>query len=53
MEQYSKTAQYLLCTGKADESKETEKYGVIKIVTDVIENNFSTYMEGNAESWSA
>lgn len=53
MEQYSESAQYLLCTGKADKSKETERYGVVKIVTDVIENKFSTYMEGNAESWSA
>lgn len=50
MEQYSEVAQYLLCTGKADKSKETEKYGVVKIVTDVIENKFSTYMEGNEKT---
>lgn len=53
MEKYSETTQYLLCTGKIDKNKETEKYGLIKIVTDVIENKFSTYMDGNAENWSA
>lgn len=53
MEHYSENAKYLLCTGKADRDKETEKYGVVKIVTNVLENEFSTYIEGNAESWSA
>lgn len=52
MKRYSEVSQYLLCTGKADRTKETEKYGIVKIVTDVIENSFSTYTEGNAESWT-
>lgn len=53
MERYNETAQCLLCTGKADRSMEMEEYGVVRIVTDVIENKFSTYMEGNAEIWSS
>lgn len=52
MKRYSEVSQYLLCTGKADRTKETEKYGIVKIVTDIIENSFSTYTEGNAESWA-
>lgn len=52
MEQYNKNAQILLCTGKVDREKEEEDYGVIKIVTDVIENKFSVDTEGNAEIWS-
>lgn len=52
MKRYSEVSQYLLCAGKADRTKETEKYGIVKIVTDIIENSFSTYTEGNAESWA-
>ena len=53
MEQYMEKTQVLLCTGKADKSKETEKYGAIKIVTNILENNFFTETEGNADYWNA
>ena len=43
MKRYSEVSQYLLCTGKADRTKETEKYGIVKIVTDIIENSFSRF----------
>ena len=48
MKKYSESSQYLLCTGNMDKSKETEKYGVIKIVTDVLQNEFNMHMYGNA-----
>lgn len=53
MNQYGKNSQYLFCTGKMQQEKETEKYGVIQIVTDVLENSFSTHTDGNAAIWSA
>ena len=53
MEQYKKNAQLLLCTGKSNKEKEEEDYGVIRIITDVIENKFSIDTEGNAEIWNS
>lgn len=53
MNQYNKNVQYLFCTGDEDKNKETENYGTVKIVTDVLDNSFSTYTEGNAKIWSA
>lgn len=53
MEQYGKNSRLLLCTGKADKDKEREKYGIIKIVTNVLENVYSVDNEGNAGIWGS
>lgn len=41
MKQYTEKTRYLFCTGKADKEEESEKYGIVKIVTDVIKNEYS------------
>lgn len=53
MKQYSENAKHLLCTGKVDREKEKEQYGMVKIMTDVIKNEYSINIEGNADIWSA
>ena len=53
MRQYEETTKYLFCTGNADKDCEKEKYGIVKIVTNVLDNSFSTYTEGNAGIWGA
>ena len=52
MKQYHERTQFLTCTGKADVNQEIEKYGIIKIQTDILGHTFSIGMEGNAEYWN-
>ena len=53
MAQYKQNAQHLFCTGKMDNENETEDYGIIKVVTDVLQNTYTPSVAGNAEIWSA
>lgn len=52
MNEYSKLTQHLICTGKSDKNDETEKYGVVKIETDVLAHTFSIHLDGNATYWN-
>ena len=52
MNQYAENVQSLFCTGNADKQKESDRYGIVKIVTNVLKNIYSTYTEGNADVWS-
>lgn len=51
MEQYSQRAENLLCTGNKNQQKERNLYGVIKVVTDVLEDTYSFELNGNATIW--
>ena len=51
MEQYRKQAQLLFCTGQREMENEVVDYGVVKIVTNVLERTFETFVEGNAGIW--
>lgn len=42
-----------MCTGKKVQNQESEKYGIIKIITDVLNNEYSIQKEGNAEYWES
>ena len=53
MDQYDEMSDFLICTGKFDKNNEACKYGMIKITTDVVDNHYSTYLEGNAVIWNA
>lgn len=53
MIQYCETAEEVFCTGNADKGRETELYGVVRIVTDVVENRNTAWTEGNAGIWNA
>ena len=53
MKQYGEISDFLLCTGKANKCRETEQYGMVKIITDITENKFSVNLEGNAECWNS
>lgn len=53
MEQYNKRVKHLMCTGKKVQNQESEKYGIIKIETDVVNNKYSIQKEGNAEYWES
>ena len=51
MEQYRKQAQLLFCTGQREMESEVVDYGVVKIVTNVLERIFETFVEGNSGIW--
>lgn len=53
MNQYKENTEHLFCTGKANKDDEQERYGVLKVVTDILQNTYSMFVEGNAEIWSA
>lgn len=48
LDQYANNSWELYCTGRLDGDKEEEPYGIVKIVTNVIEKYYSVYKEGNA-----
>ena len=53
MNQYKNKTSYLYCTGKYRPIDENEKYGVLQITTDIINNTYDTAIYGNADIWNA
>ncbi len=51
MDQYVSNSEYVYCTGKKDETKEEDEYGIIEITTNIVDNSFSVNVEGNAMKW--
>lgn len=52
MAQYKKLAENLYCTGNEDRHKEKQEYGMVKVVTNVLDNSYTTVVQGNAEIWN-
>ncbi len=51
MEQYEQFAETLFCTGNINPKSEHNKYGIVKVITDVLDNSYKTVLEGNAAIW--
>lgn len=51
MELYKKKSENLYCTGHKDCMSEKENFGVVKIVTNVIQEEYKIETEGNATKW--
>lgn len=51
MEQYERFAEMLFCTGNMDPKSEHNKYGIVKVITDVLNNNYRIMLDGNAAIW--
>lgn len=51
MNQYKQNSTYLFCTGKVNKNDEQEQYGMVKIVTDILQKTYQIFPEGNAEIW--
>ncbi len=52
MEAYKEKSTELYCTGKSAPEQESEKFGIVKVVTDVLKNSYSALPIGNAEIWN-
>lgn len=51
MNLYISNSKGVYCTGNKDETQEESDYGVIEIVTNVVDNKYSINVEGNAILW--
>lgn len=51
MESYKSRSNFLFCTGSINKEVEENEFGILKIVTDVLENSYETKTEGNAKAW--
>jgi len=52
MQVYHKHTRGLYCTGKHSQAEESDKYGVLKVTTDIFANTYDISLEGNATAWS-
>lgn len=51
MKQYKQNSKYLFCTGKVNKNDEKERYGILKVVTDILNKTYQVFCEGNTELW--
>lgn len=52
MNQYKQNAEMLFCTGRVNKDDEQEKYGILKVVTNVLEKTYTVDLEGNTARWN-
>lgn len=49
LEKYKQCSEFVFCTGKTNSAMENDKYGVLTVTTDVLNNTFDYRIEGNVE----
>lgn len=51
MNEYKNKSECIYCTGRKNSLEEPDKYGIVKITTDVLRNKYSVEKIGNADLW--
>ncbi len=52
MNNYKNKSELLYCTGNKDKEKEEKKYGIVKVITNVLKDEYEVYLDGNALLWN-